>query len=181
MANSCQSRASFAPDWHKILGERRIAPLTWPQSPPKGRASSLRLANLAGSQHTSDGDRDEAHFSTFEPCSRPPPRVPCAYGHQRRPSCAGSAPRQGPQETVCLIFFKNAFAALFGVDKGARYATAEGIGYGRNHRLRQCLGGFALRACWHFHPNPARGFSACSIRAAYGYGQFSAASPPARR
>src|SRR3546814_7207383 len=45
---------------------------------------------------------DEAHPSAQPTRSEAPPRLSFALGDGRRPQGAGRAPREGPQEAVCL-------------------------------------------------------------------------------
>src|SRR3546814_5996200 len=45
---------------------------------------------------------DEAHLSAQPTRSEAPPRLSFALGDGRRPQGAGRAPREGPQEAVCL-------------------------------------------------------------------------------
>lgn len=45
---------------------------------------------------------DEAHLSAQPSRSEAPPRLSFALGDGRRPQGAGRAPREGPQEAVCL-------------------------------------------------------------------------------
>ena len=83
--------------------EGRADELTWPPAPRKGRASNkggprIHRARAADVMEI----RDEAHISALEPGSRPSPRVPRPHGHQGRPSCSGSPPRQGPEKAVGL-------------------------------------------------------------------------------
>ena len=57
--------------------------LTWIKTTRKGQPLIKAVLELQG--RTYDGDRDEAYFSTFEPCALTSPRISGAYGDQKWP------------------------------------------------------------------------------------------------
>ena len=86
----CESRAS----WHPLRGTDCQRSDQNTAARPGIRPQGLETGQRA--TETQKECRNEAHLSTLEAGSRPSPRLPRPYGHQRRPPCSGSTPRQGP-------------------------------------------------------------------------------------